>query len=71
MQPLVQALHGGVIVGVVAAQLLSVEDQRIGGADSFRGFVGPGEPFHHRFFVRNRNAQAADTQRRRIINELV
>ena len=66
---LLEAVHGGAVIGVVAGALVLVEDDGVGGADAAHGVVGLVELGKHGFLVRNGDAQAADADGGRVVDE--
>ena len=65
---LVEARHGGPIIGVVSHAVFAVPDQRVGGADLFRADVAlvvvvfAAQMVQNLFFVRNCDADAANAE---------
>ena len=64
-----QGVYGGLVVSVVAGNLLAIEQGRIAGPD--RGGIGIYliEELHDFLFVRNRDAESLDSQVRAISQE--
>ncbi len=66
---LLQAVHGRLIVGIVAPPLVAVEDDGVGGPDAFDRVVLPGQFRQDGFFVRDGDAEALDSQFGGLVDE--